>query len=72
VGGHEPQMQLAQDTVIAGRFRLNHLIARGGMGSVWHATHLGLDIPCAVKFIETALSPWSFSRGKICVTAWRW
>jgi serine/threonine protein kinase len=56
VGGHEPQMQLAQDTVIAGRFRLNHLIARGGMGSVWHATHLGLDIPCAVKFIETALS----------------
>jgi len=22
------------------------------MGSVWHATHLGLDIPCAVKFIE--------------------
>jgi serine/threonine-protein kinase len=22
------------------------------MGSVWHATHLGLDVPCAVKFIE--------------------
>jgi hypothetical protein len=22
------------------------------MGSVWQATHLGLDIPCAVKFIE--------------------
>src|ERR1700690_202510 len=45
-------IQLAQDTVIAGRFRLNRLLGRGGMGSVWHATHLGLDIPCAVKFIE--------------------
>jgi serine/threonine protein kinase len=22
------------------------------MGSVWHSTHLGLDVPCAVKFIE--------------------
>ncbi len=45
-------IQLAKDTVIAGRFRLNRELGRGGMGSVWHATHLGLDIPCAVKFIE--------------------
>jgi hypothetical protein len=45
-------MQLAENTVVAGRFRLNRLIGQGGMGSVWQATHLGLDIPCAVKFIE--------------------
>src|SRR5947208_2781862 len=45
-------IQLAENSVVAGRFRLNRLIGRGGMGSVWHATHLGLDIPCAVKFIE--------------------
>ena len=32
------------------------MIGRGGMGSVWQATHLGLDIPCAVKFIEGELS----------------
>jgi serine/threonine-protein kinase len=38
--------------VIAERFRLNRQIGRGGMGSVWHATHLGLDVACAVKFIE--------------------
>src|ERR1700690_2316116 len=45
-------IQPAQNVVIAERFRLNRLLGRGGMGSVWHATHLGLDVPCAVKFIE--------------------
>ncbi|MGH7281668.1 MAG: serine/threonine-protein kinase, partial [Polyangiaceae bacterium] len=44
--------QLAENQVVADRFRLNRLLGRGGMGSVWHATHLGLDTPCAVKFIE--------------------
>ncbi|WP_394820834.1 serine/threonine protein kinase [Pendulispora albinea] len=44
--------RLAENDVIGGRFRLNRLLGRGGMGSVWHATHLGLDIPCAIKFIE--------------------
>ncbi|MGH7434591.1 MAG: serine/threonine-protein kinase [Polyangiaceae bacterium] len=45
-------MQLAPDVVIAERFKLQRLLGQGGMGSVWLATHLGLDIPCAVKFIE--------------------
>ena len=45
-------IQLAANLVVAERFRLNQLLGRGGMGSVWHASHLGLDIPCAVKFIE--------------------
>src|SRR6478672_5351084 len=45
-------MQLAENVVVAGKFRLNRQLGRGGMGSVWHATHLALDIPCAVKFIE--------------------
>jgi serine/threonine-protein kinase len=41
-----------QNLVIADRYRLERQIGRGGMGSVWLARHLGLDIPCAVKFIE--------------------
>jgi serine/threonine protein kinase len=45
-------MQLAPNVVIAERFKLIRLLGQGGMGSVWLATHLGLDIPCAVKFIE--------------------
>ena len=45
-------IQLAANVVIAERFQLNRQLGRGGMGSVWHATHLGLEIPCAVKFIE--------------------
>jgi serine/threonine-protein kinase len=49
-------MQLEPNAVVAGRFRLNRMIGRGGMGSVWHATQLGLDVPCAVKFIEGELS----------------
>src|SRR5260370_31114057 len=27
-------------------------IGEGGMGSVWLARHLGLGIPCAIKFVE--------------------
>jgi len=49
-------MQLAENTIVADRFQLNRLLGRGGMGSVWHATHLGLDVPCALKFIEGALA----------------
>jgi len=45
-------MHPSQNLVIADRFRLERQIGRGGMGSVWLARHLGLDIPCAVKFIE--------------------
>jgi hypothetical protein len=45
-------IQPAPNVVIAERFRLSRLLGRGGMGSVWHAMHLGLDVPCAVKFIE--------------------
>jgi Protein kinase domain len=41
-----------QNLVIADRYRLERKIGQGGMGSVWLARHLGLDIPCALKFIE--------------------
>lgn len=48
-------MELEENVVVADRFRLVRMIGRGGMGSVWQATHLSLDQPCAVKFIEGQL-----------------
>src|SRR2546423_13320051 len=38
--------------VIAGRFRIEREIGTGGMGTVYLATHLGLDGPVAVKIIN--------------------
>jgi len=46
------QLELAENAVVAERFRLNKLLGRGGMGSVWLAMDLSLDVPCAIKFIE--------------------
>jgi predicted Ser/Thr protein kinase len=37
---------------IAGRFRIEGEIGRGGMGTVYRATHLGLERPVAVKIIK--------------------
>ncbi|MGI8897085.1 MAG: serine/threonine-protein kinase [Pyrinomonadaceae bacterium] len=37
---------------IAGRFRIECEIGRGGMGTVYRATHLGLERPVAVKIIK--------------------
>jgi serine/threonine protein kinase len=48
--------ELQENMVVANRFRLVKMIGRGGMGSVWQAMHLGLDTPCAVKFIEGELA----------------
>ena len=38
--------------VIAGRFRIERELGTGGMGTVYLATHLGLERPVAVKIIR--------------------
>ena len=47
-------LALQAGTVIAGKVRLEHLLTRGGMGSVWRAYHLSLEVPVAVKFLQHA------------------
>jgi len=45
-------VELREGAVIADRFRLVRVLGQGGMGDVWAAQHIALDIPCAIKFIH--------------------
>lgn len=47
---------LEAGTVLAGRYRVERLISRGGMGAVFEATQLGLDRSVAVKVLLPTLS----------------
>ncbi|MBW2456036.1 MAG: serine/threonine protein kinase [Deltaproteobacteria bacterium] len=38
--------------IVANKYRLEHQLAEGGMGEVWVARHLELDVEVAVKFIS--------------------
>jgi hypothetical protein len=57
---------------ISGRFRLQRLLGRGGMGSVWAAHHLTLEKDVAIKFLEPRWSSsedarWRFAQEAIAV-----
>lgn len=43
-------------TVIHGRYRLDSVLGRGGMGSVWRAEHLQLRSPVAIKVLDSGIS----------------
>mgnify|MGYP000382561930 CR=1 FL=1 len=47
-------MERAAGQVVAGRFRLVSILGTGGMGAVWAARHLTLNVDVAVKFIDPA------------------
>ena len=46
-----PMSAYERGKVIAGRYRLDRMLAQGGMGSVWVGHHLQLDVPIAIKFM---------------------
>lgn len=47
-----------QGEVIAGRYRLDGVLAEGGMGVVYRAWHLTLDQPIAIKIMRSELAIW--------------
>jgi serine/threonine protein kinase len=57
-------MQLAPGLVIAGKYQLEQPLARGGMGSVWVATHTQLKVPLAIKFMEPSFAASSVGRAR--------
>lgn len=54
---------------ISGRFRIERLLGRGSMGSVWLARHLALDVDVAVKFIDAAFRNQQDHRSRFVVEA---
>jgi serine/threonine protein kinase len=47
---------LSEGTVIAGKYRLEGLLGRGGMGAVWRAHDLDLNAQVAVKLLDTSIA----------------
>jgi len=43
-------------TIVAGKYRVERILGRGAMGSVWFATHTSLGHAVAVKFIHPDLA----------------
>jgi eukaryotic-like serine/threonine-protein kinase len=50
--------------VIAGRYRLDRALARGGMGCVWMGHHLQLDVGVAVKLMAPELAASADARAR--------
>jgi len=56
--------ELRPGTVIAGKYRLERPISKGGMGSVWLADHMQLEAPVAVKFMRGSLVTDTIARSR--------
>jgi serine/threonine-protein kinase len=49
-------LKIAAGTILAGKYRLEAPVGKGGMGSVWRARHLKLDADVAIKFMDPGIT----------------
>src|SRR5262245_20341823 len=45
---------IREGIIIGSRYRIERLLGRGGMGSVWAARHIHLDAPVAIKLMDAS------------------
>src|SRR5689334_4567318 len=57
-------MKIEAGSLVAGRYRLEGALARGGMGSVWVARHTQLDVRMAIKFMDPAMASSTEARAR--------
>ncbi|WP_437564195.1 serine/threonine-protein kinase [Sorangium sp. So ce542] len=55
---------LAEGSIIAGRYRLERMLARGGMGAIWVARHVQLDAAVAIKLMAPEYAASSTARAR--------
>jgi serine/threonine protein kinase len=56
-------------TVIAGKYRVRHLIGSGGMGTVWEGVHTTLGTRVAIKFIKPRFAQQPEARARFEIEA---
>jgi eukaryotic-like serine/threonine-protein kinase len=54
--GPGPSETCTEGDIIARKYRLESLLGQGGMGSVWRAFNLQLEVPVAIKLLRTDLA----------------
>ncbi len=52
----QPENKIAQDTLLAGKYRVNRELGRGGMAAVYEAEHVDLGKRIAIKVLAAELS----------------